>query len=431
MRSRFRGGRCTASARGGATRLRPDRIFYGGGVRSSDSLAADVLRTMPVIDGHNDLPMQLRARRGYDVGGLDTPQPDFHTDIPRLRAGGVGAQFWSVYVPSDLPEPEAVVATLEQVDAVYRMAAAYPGDLAVARTAAEVEACLAAGRIASLIGIEGGHSLATSLGVLRSFARLGVRYVTLTHNHNTSWADSAVEEPASGGLTDVGRAIVREMQRIGVLVDLSHVAPVTMHAALDVATAPVIFSHSSCRAVTDHRRNVPDDVLTRVRDNGGVVQVTFVPYFVSAEMHAWSRAADAEAARLGLPPEVDGWPAAPVPGRVAAPMPAPTRNPAMQPWLDAHPRPVATIAQVADHVEHARAVAGVDHIGLGGDYDGTDVLPAGLEDVSGYPRLLAALADRGWTAADLEKLTGRNMLRVLRVSEERAGELLWPPSPGR
>jgi membrane dipeptidase len=386
---------------------------------------------MPVIDGHNDLPMQLRARRGYEVAGLDTAQPDFHTDIPRLRAGGVGAQFWSVYVPSDLPEPEAVVATLEQVDAVYRMAAAYPGDLAVARTAAEVEACFAAGRIASLIGIEGGHSLATSLGVLRAFARLGVRYVTLTHNNNTSWADSAVEEPAAGGLTDVGRAIVREMQRIGVLVDLSHVAPVTMHAALDVATAPVIFSHSSCRAVTDHRRNVPDDVLTRVRDNGGVVQVTFVPYFVSAEVYAWSLAADAEAARLGLPPRPDVWPAAPVPGRAAAPVVVAAPDPAMRPWLDANPRPVATIRQVADHVEHARAVAGVDHVGLGGDYDGTDVLPAGLEDVSRYPRLLAELAGRGWPAADLEKLTGRNMLRVLRVSEERAPEPLWPVSPGR
>jgi membrane dipeptidase len=323
------------------------------------------------------------------------------------------------------------VATLEQIDAVYRMAAAYPADLGVARTAAEVEECIAAGRIASLIGIEGGHSLATSLGVLRAFARLGVRYVTLTHNHHTSWADSAAVAPAVGGLTEVGRAIVEEMQRVGVLVDLSHVAPVTMHAALDVATAPVIFSHSSCRAVTDHRRNVPDDVLRRVRDNGGVVQITFVPYFVSAEMQAWGEAADAEAARLGLPPEPGGWPAAPVPGRAAPPAPPAAPDPAMRPWLDANPRPVATVAQVADHVEHAREVAGVDHIGLGGDYDGTDVLPAGLEDVSRYPRLLAELAGRGWPAADLERLTGRNMLRVLTVSEQVADEPLWPVSPGR
>ncbi len=394
-------------------------------------MAARVLRTMPVIDGHNDLPMQLRARRGYDVTGLDTVQPDFHTDIPRLRAGGVGAQFWSVYVPSDLPEPEAVVATLEQIDAVYRMAAAYPADLAVARTAAEVRDCFAAGRIASLIGIEGGHSLATSLGVLRAFARLGVRYVTLTHNHHTSWADSAAEAPAVGGLDDVGRAVVREMQRIGVLVDLAHVAPVTMHAALDVATAPVIVSHSGCRAVTDHRRNVPDDVLRRLRDNGGVVQITFVPEFVSAEVRAWARAAEAEAARLGLAPRPDGWPAAPVPGRAAARVAPAAPDPAMKPWLDTHPRPVATVAQVADHVEHARAVAGVDHIGLGGDYDGTDALPAGLEDVTGYPRLLSELAGRGWPAADLERLTGRNMLRVLAASERAAAEPLWPVTPGR
>src|SRR5919112_6793524 len=239
---------------------------------------ADVLKPARVIDGHNDLPMQLRALRGYAVDGLDRAQPDFHTDLPRLRAGGVGAQFWSVYVPSDLPEPEAVVATMEQVDAVWRMVAAYPSDLAIAFTAEDVTRAWRTGRIASLIGIEGGHCLATSLGVLRSFARLGVRYVTLTHNNNTSWADSAAEDPAVDGLNDVGRAIVREMQRIGVLVDLSHVAPVTMRAALDVATAPVIFSHSSARAVTDHRRNVPDDVLARLRDNGGGGELAFVPY---------------------------------------------------------------------------------------------------------------------------------------------------------
>jgi membrane dipeptidase len=394
-------------------------------------LVADVLRAAPVIDGHNDLPLQLRALRGYSVAGLDAAQPDFHTDLPRLRAGGVGAQFWSVYVPSDLPEPEAVVATMEQVDAVYRMVAAYPGDLAIAYTAADVERAWAGGRIASLIGIEGGHSLATSLGVLRSFARLGVRYVTLTHNNHTSWADSAAEEPVHGGLTDVGRAILREMQRIGVLADLSHVARVTMHAALDVAVAPVIFSHSSARALTGHRRNVPDDVLTRLGHNGGVVQVSFVPYFVSTEVHEWARAAAVEAARLGLPEMPVVWPPAPVPGVAPAPAPPPADPPELRPWLAANPRPAATIAQVADHIEHAREVAGVDHIGLGGDYDGTDAVPAGLEDVSGYPRLLSDLADRGWSATDLEKLTGRNMLRVLEESERRAEEPLWPLSPAR
>jgi membrane dipeptidase len=375
--------------------------------------------------------MQLRARAGYDVSGLAGPRPEFHTDLPRLRAGGVGAQFWSVYVPSDLPEPEAVVATMEQIDAVYRLAAAYPDDLVMAFTAADVERAVRAGRIASLIGIEGGHSLATSLGVLRSFARLGARYVTLTHNDHTSWADSAAQAPAAGGLTDVGRAIVREMQRIGVLVDLSHVAPATMHAALDIASAPVIFSHSSARAVTDHRRNVPDDVLARLRDNGGVVQLTFVPSFISDEVRAWTAAADAERERWGLPPAEGPWPRAPHPGEdplavvASLPPPEPAED-SFAAWLTAHPRPTATVAQVADHVQHARDVAGVEHIGLGGDFDGTDALPAGLEDVSGYPRLLAELSDRGWSEPELEALTGRNMLRVLRDSERLAQQPLWP-----
>jgi membrane dipeptidase len=391
-------------------------------------LVPDVLRAAPVIDGHNDLPMQLRAQRSYSVEGLDRELAGVQTDLPRLRAGGVGAQFWSVYVPSDIPEPDAVVATMEQVDAVYRMVAAYPSDLAIAYTAGDVRQAWADGKIASLIGIEGGHSLATSLGVLRSFARLGVRYVTLTHNNHTSWADSAAEEPAVGGLTDAGRAIVREMQRVGVLADLSHVAPVTMHAALDVAFAPVIFSHSSARALNDHRRNVPDDVLVRLRDNGGVVQVTFVPFFVSQEVMAWAAARGEEAERLGLPPYDDQpWPVAPAPGTTPEFAGPPQRepHPELAAWLAANPAPKATIAQVADHIEHARDVAGVDHIGLGGDYDGTDVLPEGLEDVTGYPRLLSELADRGWSAEDLAKLTGNNMLRVLQVSEDVAEEPLW------
>ena len=394
-------------------------------------VVARVLRAMPIIDGHNDLPMQLRARAGYDVSGLARRRPEFHTDIPRLRAGGVGAQFWSVYVPSDLPEPEAVVATMEQVDAVYRLTAAYPDDLVMAFSAGDVERAMAAGRIASLIGIEGGHSLATSLGVLRSFARLGARYVTLTHNDHTSWADSAAEAPAAGGLTDVGRAIVREIQRIGVLVDLAHVAPVTMHAALDIASAPVIFSHSSARAVTDHHRNVPDDVLGRLGDNGGVVQLTFVPSFISDEVRAWVGAATTERERLGLPLAEGPWRRAPHPGEdpVAVVASVPPPEPAddrFTEWLATHPRPTATVAQVADHVEHAREVAGVEHIGLGGDFDGTDTLPAGLDDVAGYPRLLAELAARGWSEAELEALTGRNILRVLRESERLAEEPLWP-----
>ena len=384
---------------------------------------------MYVIDGHNDLPMQLRARHGYRVEGLDEHRPELQTDLPRLRAGGVGGQFWSVYVPSDLSEPEAVVATMEQIDAVYRMAAAYPADLVVAHTADDVERAVAGGRIASLIGIEGGHSIATSLGVLRAFARLGVRYMTLTHNHHTSWADSAAAEPSSGGLTDEGRAVVREMQRIGVLVDLSHVSTGTMHAALDTAFAPVIFSHSGARAVTDHPRNVPDDVLTRLRDNGGVVQLTFVAPFVSADAYAWSRATAAERTRRGLADEPDPWPRAPRPGEHLQSSPSPTSPASTRPAAD--PGPTATIAQVADHIDHARDVAGIDHVGLGGDYDGTTDLPEGMEDVSGYPRLFAELTARHWSPADLDKLAGANILRVLRESERLAQEPLWPPVPPR
>ena len=409
----------------------------------ASGIAAAALRAVPVVDGHNDLPFQLRLRSGYSVAGLDTGRPDLHTDLPRLRAGGVGAQFWSVFVPSDLPEPQAVVATLEQVDAVHRMVARYPDRLALAYTADDVARAWAGGRIASLLGIEGGHSLAGSTGVLRAFARLGVRYVTLTHNDNTAWADSATDEPAVGGLSDTGRAIVAELDRIGVLVDLSHVAATTMHAALDVARAPVLFSHSSCRALCGHPRNVPDDVLARVAANGGVVQVTFVPAFVSAAVAAWEDAEEAERARLGLEIEDWEWARAPAPGedpaavvaevaaRRAAAEAQPGAAEGYQAWLAAHPKPVATLAQVADHVDHAREVAGVDHVGLGGDFDGTDDLPVGLEDVAGYPRLLEELAGRGWSASDLERLTGRNVLRVLREAEEQAAEPLWPESPLR
>jgi membrane dipeptidase len=387
---------------------------------------------MPIIDGHNDLPMQLRARYGYSVAGLEkTTRPELQTDLPRLRAGRVGAQFWSAYVPSDLSEPEAVVATLEQVDAIYRLAAAYPEAFAMAFTADDVERAWSTGRIASLIGLEGGHSLATSLGVLRIFARLGVRYVTLTHNNHTSWADSAAETPRLDGLNDAGRAVVREMQRLGVLVDLAHVATATMHAALDTAVAPVIFSHSGVRALHDHQRNVPDDVLARLRDNGGVIQLTFVAPFISADARAWFQAAHAEWRRLGLPSTDGDWPRAPFPGEDPAAVPAwpadaPWSHPGFASWLSANPQPVVTVAQVADQVEHAREAAGVDHIGLGGDFDGTTELPDGLSDVSGYPRLLAELSGRGWPEDDLDKLAAGNMLRVLRESERAAAEPMWP-----
>jgi membrane dipeptidase len=427
-------------------------------------LVASVLRATPVFDGHNDLPAALRGSSGYGVEGLDTGRPELHTDIPRLRAGGVGAQFWSVFVPSTLSEPEAVTATLEQVDAVYRMVARYPEAFAMAYTAADVERVTGSGRIASLLGIEGGHSIATSLGVLRAFARLGVRYLTLTHNDSTSWADSATDEPRAGGpegvgpygvgpvgvgpdgvgLDGVGLAIVAEMNRLGVLVDLSHVAATRMHAALDATTAPVIFSHSSTRALCGHPRNVPDDVLTRLAANGGVVQLTFVPAFISADVAHWWAGVEAERERLGLPIDEWTWPRAPLPGESAAAVAAEyarghadrsdaeaAADERFAHWLAGHPRPEVSLSEVADHVEHARDVAGPDHIGLGGDYDGVDLQPAELADVSGYPRLLEELARRGWSATELTALTGRNVLRVLRGAEEAATGPLWPATPLR
>jgi membrane dipeptidase len=402
----------------------------------TDTTVAAALAAMPIVDTHNDLPSALRERAGYSVERLDVGFPELHTDLPRLRAGGVGAQIWSVFVPSSLTEPEAVVATLEQVDAVYRMVARYPDQLAIAYTAADLERVIGTGRIASLLGIEGGHSLASSLGVLRVFGRLGVRSVTLTHNDNTAWADSATDQPAVGGLNEMGRSVVAELNRIGVLVDLSHVAATTQHAALDVSTAPVIFTHSSCRALADHPRNVADDVLERLPANGGVIQLTFVPPFISEPVARWYEARQQEQERLELPSAQWQWTRAPRPGESAEQLAAEAAGAAQAieaaegeqfaGWLAEHPRPEVTVAQVADHVEHARDVAGIDHIGIGGDYDGVDVQPAGLDDVSGYPRLLAELAGRGWSGSDLEALTGRNVVRVLRAAEEVASEPLWP-----
>ncbi|HSF97248.1 MAG TPA: dipeptidase [Ornithinibacter sp.] len=349
----------------------------------------DLLRRHPVVDGHNDLPWEARVRVAYDWDRLDISRAGLqtHTDLPRLRAGGVGAQFWSVYVPSDLPAGAAVTATLEQVDAVHAMTARYSGDLVLATSAADVERAIAQGRIASLIGAEGGHSIDSSMGALRMLFALGVRYLTLTHNDNVPWADSATDDPVLGGLSTFGREVVLEMNRLGMLVDLSHVSADTMRDALDTTLAPVIFSHSSARALCDHPRNVPDDVLARLADNGGVCMVTFVPYFVSQALRDWDRE--------------------PAGGE----------------------RPRATLADVVAHCEHVREVAGIEHIGLGGDYDGVDHLPQGLEDVSGYPRLLAALAGRGWSDADLAALTGGNILRVLGEAERRAREISCSRGP--
>ena len=355
----------------------PSRDVPEGAVPSdADALAAvaAALDLAPLIDGHNDWAWECRENRDYSVEGLDGAL-DTDTDIDRLRAGRVGGQFWSVYVEDTLEGADAVQGTLEQVDWVYRLAARYPQTFVIATSAADVEAARASGRIASLLGAEGAHSLNDSPAVLRMLARLGVRYLTLTHVHNTSWADSGTDEPVHGGLSARGVDYVRELNRLGMLVDLSHVSPATAHAALDATDSPVIFSHSCCRALSDHPRNVPDDVLRRLAANGGVLMITFVPQFLSEDYSVWF--------------EGD----------------------------QAGPAPVVTLTDVADHVEHARRVAGVAHIGLGGDFDGTDEFPAGLEGVDGYPALLGELARRGWPAADLAALAGANVLRVLRETD--------------
>ncbi len=363
--------------------------------------ARDLLRRFPLIDGHNDLPWALRGRDA--PVDLAEPVPGTHTDLPRLEAGGVGAQFWSVYVPASLAGDKAVTAVLEQIDLARRMIAGYPRALELALTAGDVERVFASGRVASLLGAEGGHAIAGSLGVLRMLYALGVRYMTLTHNANVGWADAATDQKAAGGLTDFGRDVVREMQRMGMLVDLSHVSPDTMHDTLDVAAAPVIFSHSSARAVCDSPRNVPDDVLARLPGNGGVCMVTFVPGFVSQECSDWLAGLKAEAARRGLDPKNFDQLHSIEPG-----------------WEAAHPRPQATLSQVADHIDHVRRVAGVEHVGLGGDFDGTRDVTVGLEDVSTYPALFAELLARGWTEPDCAALAGGNLLRVLRAAESAA-----------
>ncbi|MEU9445363.1 dipeptidase [Streptomyces sp. NPDC048304] len=381
---------------------------------TSVEAARELLREFPVVDGHNDLPWALRKAAGYDLDKLDIAGHQgahLHTDIPRLREGGVGAQYWSVYVPAEQPEP--VAATLEQIDCVRRMLARYPADLAPALTAADMETARRDGRIASLMGAEGGHSIANSLGTLRCLHALGVRYMTLTHNSNVDWADSATDEPRSGGLTAFGREVVREMNRLGMLVDLSHVAPTTMRDALDTSEAPVVFSHSSARAVCDHPRNIPDDVLQRLPANGGVAMVTFVPKFVLQAAVDWTAAADENLRAHGLH-HLDTSPEAMKLHRA---------------FEERNPRPVATVSTVADHLDHMREVAGVDHLGIGGDYDGTAFTPDGLGDVSGYPNLLAELLDRGWSRADLAKLTWQNAVRVLDAAESVARGLQATRAP--
>jgi membrane dipeptidase len=363
-----------------------------------------LLRRSPLVDGHNDLAWELREAGSQDLAGTDLAGPVgfTQTDLPRLTAGGVGGQFWSVYVPASLAGEAAVAATLEQIDLVHRMVGRYPDQLELALTAADVERVFAAGRVASLIGAEGGHSIACSLGVLRVFYRLGVRYLTLTHNANVPWADSATDVPAAGGLTAFGRQVVAEMQRLGMLVDLSHTAPATMRDVFDAAEAPAIYSHSSARALCDHPRNVPDEMLARLARNNGVCMVTFVPAFVSQPCREWHLGLDAELKRRGLDP----WDPA---GRAER-----------REYARRNPAPRATLAQVADHIEHVREVAGVDHVGIGGDFDGTEDLPDGLADVSCYPALVAELLERGWSEQDCARLAGGNVLRVMREAESAA-----------
>ena len=383
----------------------------------SDRRLDRVLTQTPLIDGHNDLPWEIRERFGGDLAKVDLsantaalPAPSgslpMMTDIPRLRRGRVGAQFWSVFIPVEMKGPQAVQATLEQIDLVKAMCARYPRDLAMAYSAADIRRLHKAGQIASLVGVEGGHQINDSLPVLRAYYDAGARYLTLTHSSNTAWADSATDMPVHHGLTAFGKEVVREMNRLGMLVDLAHVSEETMRAALAVTQAPVIFSHSSARALVDHPRDVPDEVLRLVAANGGIVMVNFAPPYVSDARRRWEAERVAEEARNNSPPF--GGLYIGQPDRAAS---------ALKAWDAAHPKPPVTVADVADHIEHIRKVAGVDHAGLGSDFDGIPETPDGLESVERFPALLQELERRGWSDAELAKVAGDNLLRVLSQAE--------------
>ncbi len=365
-----------------------------------------VLTRAPIIDGHNDVPNQIRDLYGNDFTKFDfrtlspADLPKMQTDIGLLKKGKVGAQFWSVWVDAKLPPADAAVRVLEQVDTVERLIATYPDSLVKVRTAADIESAIGKRKIASLIGMEGGAPV-VSLPMLRQFHRAGVGYITLTHTLTTGWADAATDPPKHGGLSPFGVEVVGEMNRLGMLVDLSHVSEATMADALDVSTAPVIFSHSSARGVTDHPRNVPDTILRRMPANGGVVMVTFVPFFVSAQVREHGLRRTAEEARLKALFNYD-------PG---------TAKSALAAWDRANAEPKATIDDVANHIDHVRKMAGIDHVGIGGDYAGVDTLPQGLETVGDYPALFAELVRRGYSRADLAKISQGNILRVMRAAE--------------
>ena len=378
----------------------------------------DLLRAAPLIDGHNDLLWALRERRLRDgrewaMPDLTLERPEFQTDLVRLEAGGVRGQFWSVYVPSDLPGHEAVTATLEQIDALLDLIRRYPERMELAHSAADVERIAASGRVASMIGIEGGQSIGCSLGALRVLARFGVGYLTLTHNDDNPWADSATGTASHGGLTRFGEEVVRELNRSGMLVDLSHTSPDTMRQSLEVSEAPVIFSHSSSRALCDVTRNVPDDVIETVARRGGVVMVTFVPSFLTAEGAELNAAGWREAARL----------------RAAHPDDPSGVRDAVEAWFATHPDPPASVRDVADHIDHVRTVAGIDHIGIGSDFDGAGTMPERLGDVAAYPTLFAELAERGYAEDELMKVAGGNVLRVIRDAERTAERLQTERAP--
>lgn len=382
-----------------------------------------VLAKTPLIDGHNDVPWAIRQRVGVhpekidltkDTSGLkETDGPGMMTDIPRIKAGRLGGQFWSVYIPASYDGPIAVEVTLEQIDIAKSLQARYPDNFEMAYTADDVVRIHKAGKVASMVGIEGGHQIHDSLPVLRQMYAAGARYMTLTHSANTRWADSATANPQFGGLSPFGKAVVTEMNRLGMLVDLSHVSPDTMKDALEVTQAPVIFSHSSARGVNDHPRNVPDDVLALVKQNRGVVMITFVPGFVSKARNEWGAARSGEQSRLaslfvGQPEKAKAGLAA---------------------WEKANPQPAVTLATVADHIDHVAKVCGHDCVGIGGDFDGIGDTPDGLDGVDKYPALLAELARRGWTDEDLGKLAGGNVLRVMREAEAVAKKLQATTQP--
>ena len=378
--------------------------------------ARALMKQVPLIDGHNDLPWAMRQSVRYDFDKIDVRQPQakLMTDIPRLRKGQLGGQFWSVYVPASLQGQAAVTATLEQIDNVYELVRRYPDTFEIARSSADVERIFKAGKIASMMGMEGGHSIDSSLATLRMMHRLGARYMTLTHSAHIPWADSANDPPKLDGLSAFGEAVVREMNWLGMLVDLSHVSPATMADAIRVSEAPVIFSHSSARALCDVPRDVPDDILKELPKKDAVVMVTFVPGFISQEVADYGARARTQQQQFNTQHGANSEAA----------------RAEMEKWRQANPSPKATLSQVADHIDHIRKVAGIDHIGIGSDFDGIDSTPVGLEDVSTYPALMAELLRRGYSDDDVKKILGRNILRVMRNAEDVSARLQKqrPPS---